>query len=37
MTWANKTCQQPLDYKWIDPIKNKIPVNQNNITFKMFN
>jgi hypothetical protein len=37
MTWVNKTCQQPLDYKWIDPIKNKIPVNQNNITFRLFN
>jgi hypothetical protein len=36
MTWTNKTCEQPLDYKWVDTIKNKIPVNQKNITFKMF-
>lgn len=39
MIWSDKTCHQPLEYIWIDPIKpinNEIPINLNNITFKMF-
>jgi len=35
MIWSDKTCHQPLEYKWIDPINNIIPFKQN-ITFKMF-
>lgn len=37
MTWSDKTCNQPLDFKWIDPIKLKIPDKNPDLgVFKMF-
>ncbi len=36
MKWSNKTCHDPSDYTWIDPIKNISPDKLNNGTFKMF-
>lgn len=37
MTWSNKTCHQPLEFTWIDPVKIELPAKQQNGgIFKMF-
>ncbi len=37
MTWSAKTCHQPLEYTWIDPIKIELPSKKpTDGTFKMF-
>ena len=39
MKWSQKTCSDPLDYVWIDPIKLILPKPQNGSdgSFIMFN
>ena len=37
MKWTNKTCHNPLEFTWIDPIKRNLPERpKNDRTFKMF-
>lgn len=37
MKWSNKTCHQPLEFTWVDPIKIKLPDKDSNLgNFKMF-
>jgi hypothetical protein len=37
MKWSNKTCQRPLEFTWIDPIKIKLSNKNSDLgTFKMF-
>ena len=37
MVWSNKTCQNPLEYIWIDKVKFKKPIPENDGAYIMFN
>jgi hypothetical protein len=36
MTWSNKTCNDPLEYTWVDKIKFNKPIYKDDGTFNMF-
>ena len=37
MKWSNKTCHQPLEFTWVDPINLNLPdLNSGDGTFKLF-
>lgn len=37
MTWSEKSCHDPLEYKWVDKINLKLPKLKDDGTYTMFN